>query len=170
MDSIQKHTRHNTPSVVCQYETLVIVAVESWHLAAAWPEASRCTCSEGSHKGQECAGGKAQGMVLGLFDLGQRRLGGENRENKVRLFPVVSNIKTMGSGIKLEQKRLRLTIGKHFCAVRVPEHWHCLTRNCEISCLEIFRSCLHIVLGTLLWVSLLGTGLGQKPHPTPTIL
>lgn len=66
MDSIQKHTWHNMPSVVCQYETSVVVAVESWHVAAAWPEARRCTCFEGSHKGQESAGGKAQSMVLNV--------------------------------------------------------------------------------------------------------
>ena len=56
--------------------------------------------------------------------------------------------RTRGNVHKLEQKRFPLNIRKHFCAVQVSEHWCRLPRVCEVFSLDV-------VLGTLLWGSLL---------------
>lgn len=55
---------------------------------------------------------------------------------------------------------------KHLFTVQVSEHWHMLTRVVVISpSMEIFKIHLNVVLGNLLWVSLLEQGLDQMdPH------
>lgn len=46
-----------------------------------------------------------------------------------------------------------LNTRKHFSAVWVTEHWHSLPRGHGVASLK--KSCLHVGLGTLLWVALL---------------
>lgn len=65
---------------------------------------------------------------------------------------------TRGNGHKLKCKVFCLSIGKHFVAMQVTEHWHRLCREavkCLETFLEIFKTCLGTALGTLVWVSLL---------------
>lgn len=50
----------------------------------------------------------------------------------------------------LEHKKFPLNTKQHFCAVRVTEHWHRLTRSPS---LETFISHLDMGLGILLWVA-----------------
>ena len=61
---------------------------------------------------------------------------------------------------------------KNFFTLRVTEPWPRLPR--ESPSLEIFQTRLDAVLCSLLWVTLLGQGVGLgDPHralPTPTIL
>ena len=52
------------------------------------------------------------------------------------------------------------------CAV--TEHWHRLPRSCGVSSLGIFQCLLDMALGTLLWVSQLEQGLGQKDPEHPS--
>ena len=64
---------------------------------------------------------------------------------------------------------------KNFCPRRVPELWPRLPREAgESPSLEIFQPRLAAVLCPLLWVTLLGQGVGLgDPHgslPTPTML
>ena len=63
----------------------------------------------------------------------------------------------------------------HFFTLRVTEPWPRLPREAvEFSSLERFQTCLDAVLCSLLWVTLLGQGVGlgdpQRSLPTPTIL
>ena len=71
---------------------------------------------------------------LVLFSLRKRKLRtnpisaynylkGGCKEDGVRLFSVVHSARTRGSGYKMEHKRLHLNTRKHFCAVKVIEHW-----------------------------------------------
>ena len=68
------------------------------------------------------------------------------------------------------------TKGKVRSCPREPtEHWNRLPREAvESSSLEIFQTRLDAVLCSLLWVTLLGQGVGlgdpQRALPTPTIL
>ena len=64
---------------------------------------------------------------------------------------------------------------KNFFPLRVTEPWHRLPRGAvESPSLEIFQTCLDAVLCSLLWVTLLGQGVGlgdlQRSLPNPTIL
>lgn len=88
-------------------------------------------------------------------------LKGRCEEDGVRLFSVVLSAKTRGSGHKLEHQVFLLNIKKHFCTVQVTDHWHRVPREIVVSFLEIMRSCLDMVLDTLLWVSAFEQGLGQ---------
>jgi len=88
---------------------------------------------------------------------------------------VVSSDRTRGNGHKLKQRKLQLKMRKNFFPLRVTEHWHRLPREAvESPSLEIFKPCLDTVLCSLLWVTLLGQGVGlsdpQRSLPTPTIL
>ena len=64
---------------------------------------------------------------------------------------------------------------KNFFPLRVTEPWNRLPREAvESPSLEIFQTHLDKVLCNLLWVTLLGQGVGlgdpQKSLPTPTTL
>lgn len=54
----------------------------------------------------------------------------------------------------------------------IAKHWHRLPRGCEVSSSEMFRSCLDMGLGPLLWVSLLEQWVSPGPRgpcqPQPT--
>ena len=120
-----------------------------------------------------------QGRELGLFSLEKRRLRGDLRnaykylqggcqEDGARLFPVVPSDRTRGNGHKLKHR-------KNFFPLRVMEHWNRLPRGAvESPSLEIFQTYLDAVLCSLLWVTLLGQGVGlgdpQRSLPTPAML
>ena len=64
---------------------------------------------------------------------------------------------------------------KNFFALRVMEPWPRLPREAVESPLEIFQPRLDAVLCSLLWVTLLGQGVGlgddpQRSLPAPNIL
>ena len=80
-----------------------------------------------------------------------------------------------GNGHELKQRKLQLKMRKNFFPLRVMEPWPRLPREAvESPSLEIFQTCLDEVLYSLLWVTLLGQGVGlgdpQRSLPTLTIL
>jgi len=63
------------------------------------------------------------------------------------------------TGTNQKQRRFLLSIRKHFVIARVTEHWHSLPRKVvEFSSLEVFKSCLDMVLGNWLLAALLEHG------------
>jgi len=116
-------------------------------------------------------------MCLFFGDLinAYKYLQGAGQEDGARLFPVVPSDRTRGNGHKLEQRKLQLNVRKNFFPLRVTEPWPRLPRGAvESPSLEIFKTCLDKVLCSLLWVTLLGQGVGlgdpQRSLPTPNIL
>jgi len=102
-------------------------------------------------------------------------LQGGCQEDGARLFPVVPSDRTRGNGHKLKQKKLQLNPRKNFFPLRVTEPWPRLPREAvECPSLEIFQPRLDTVLCSLLWVTLLGQGVGlgdpQRALPTLNIL
>ena len=88
---------------------------------------------------------------------------------------MVPSDRTRGHGHKLKHRKVHLNIRKHFFTVRVTEQWHRLPREIVDSpSLEIFKSCLDMVLGNWFYVALLSSGVGpedlQRSLPTSTIL
>lgn len=57
-----------------------------------------------------------------LFNVYKHPKGG-CKEDGARVFSVVHSARIRGSEHKLEHERFPLDIRKHFCAVRVTEHW-----------------------------------------------
>jgi len=123
---------------------------------------------------------------LGLLSLEKTRLRGDLRnaskylqggcqEDGVRLYSVVPSDRTRGNGHKVEQRKFCLNMRKNFFTLRVTEPWNRLPREAmESPSLEILKPHLDAVLCSLLWVTLLGQGVGlgdpQWSLPTPTIL
>jgi len=69
------------------------------------------------------------------------------KEDGARLFSVV----TRDNGHELKHRRFHLNISKHFFTMRVTKHWHMLPRDIvESPSSETFKSCLGVVLGSLL--------------------
>ena len=90
------------------------------------------------------------------------------QENGARLCSVVPSDRTRGNGHKLKQRKMR----KNFFPLRVTEPWPRLPREgVESSSLEIFQPRLDTVLCPLLWVTLLGqgVGLGDPQRSLPTL-
>lgn len=96
-------------------------------------------------------------------------LKGGYKEEGARLFSVIPSARTRDSGHKMGRRRFCVTIRKHFCALQVTLV-QISKRGCGISFLEISKSCLNVVLGTLLWVSLLEQGVGQMDPDVPSDL
>ena len=83
--------------------------------------------------------------------------------------------RTRGNRHKLKQRKLQLNVRKNFFPLRVTEPWPRLPREAvESPSLEIFQPRLAAVLCSLLWVTLLGQGVGlgdpQRSLPTPAML
>ncbi|KAK4811160.1 hypothetical protein QYF61_019791 [Mycteria americana] len=90
---------------------------------------------------------------LGLFSLEKRRLRGIlSMEGAKRwIQALVPSDRTRGNGHKRKHRMFCLNIRKHFFTVRVTEHWNRLPRKAmESPSLEIFKSCLDMVLGNRL--------------------
>ena len=88
-------------------------------------------------------------------------LQGGGQEDGPRLCSVVPSDRTRGNGHKLKQRKLQLNPRKNFFPLRVTEPWPRLPREDVASpSLEIFKSPLAAVLCSLLWVTLLGQGVG----------
>ena len=120
-----------------------------------------------------------------MFSLEKRRLRGDLRnankslpggcqEDGARLFPVVPSDRTRGNGHKLKARKFQLKTRKNFFPLRLTEPWPRLPRGAvESPSLEIFQTRLDKVLCSLLWVTLLGQGVGlgdpQRSLPTPNI-
>ena len=88
---------------------------------------------------------------------------------------MVPSDRTRGNGHKLKQRKLQLNRRKNFFPLRVTEPWPRLPRGAgESPSLEIFQPRLAAVLCSLLWVTLLGQGVGlgdpQRALPTPAML
>jgi len=88
---------------------------------------------------------------------------------------VVPSDRTRANGHKLKQRKFQLNTRKNFFPLRVTEPWPSLPREVvESPSLEIFKTHLAAVLCSLLWVTLLGHGVGlgdpQRSLPTPTML
>lgn len=94
--------------------------------------------------------GEAQENLLHVY----KYLKGRHKEEGARLFfffLVVASARTRDNGHKVEYRRFHLNTRKHFCAMQVMEHWHSLPRYIVQSpSLDIFKSCLNVVLGNLL--------------------
>ena len=83
--------------------------------------------------------------------------------------------RTRDNGHKLKQRKFQQNPRKNFFLLRVTELWPRLPREAvESPSLEIFQPRLDKVLYSLLWVTLLGQGVGlgdpQKALPTPAML
>lgn len=80
--------------------------------------------------------------------------------------------RTGGSGCKLECRKFHLNIKEHFFTVQVTKQCHRLPREIvEYSSLEIFRSHLDMVVGSLLEVSVLEQGICWRwPFEIPSNL
>ena len=88
-------------------------------------------------------------------------LKGGCQEDGAKLFPVVPSDRTRSNGHKLKQRKLQLNMRKNFFPLRVTEPWPRLPREAvESPSLEIFQPRLDVVLCSLLWVTLLGQGVG----------
>jgi len=98
---------------------------------------------------------------------------GNHHEVRQRMLPTPPGL-LQASGHKRKQRKLQLNMRKNF-TLRVTEPWPRLPRGAvESPSLEIFQTHLDTVLCSLLWVTLLGQGVGlgdpQRSLPTPTIL
>jgi len=61
---------------------------------------------------------------------------------------VVPSDRTRGNGRKLKHRKFLLNTRKHFCTVRMTQHWHRFSREIvEYLSLEILKSHLETVLG-----------------------
>jgi len=86
---------------------------------------------------------------------------------------VVPSDRTRGNGHKLKQRKFQLDTRKNFFPLRAMEPWPRLPRGAvESPSLEIFQTHLD-GLCSLLWVTLLGQGVGlgdpERSLPTPNI-
>ena len=88
---------------------------------------------------------------------------------------MVHSDRTRGNGHKLKQRKLQLNMRKNFFPLKVTEPWPRLPREAvESPSLEIFQTRLDAVLCSLLWVTVVGQGVGlgdpQRSLPSPTVL
>ena len=88
---------------------------------------------------------------LGLFSLEKRRLRGISSVCKEDTGQALPGDRIRGNGHNLKHRGFPLNSRKRFVTVRVTKHWHILPRKVVDSpFLETFRSCLDMVLGSLL--------------------
>jgi len=113
--------------------------------------------------------------VYKYLNMAYKYLKGGGQEDGAKLFSVVPSDRTRGNGHKLKQRKFQLNMRKNFVPLSVTEPWPRLPREAvESPSLEIFKPHLDAVLCSLLWVTLLGQGVGlgdpQRSLPTPAML
>jgi len=67
---------------------------------------------------------------------------------------LVVSSETRGKGHILKYRKFHWNTRKNFFTVKVVKQWHRLLRDCGVPSLEVLKSCLDMVLGNLLWVTL----------------
>ena len=87
---------------------------------------------------------------------------------------MVPSDRIRGNGHKLKHRKFHLNMRKNFFPLRVMEPWPMLPREAvESPSLEILKTHLDVVLCSLLWVTLLGQGVGlgdpQRSLPAPAM-
>lgn len=88
------------------------------------------------------------------------------KQERTRLFSVVSVDRTRAMGTNWNTGDSFWTSGNMFSTVRMTKNWHKLTRELvESLSSEMLKSCLDVVLGIWLWVTLL-----EQEHWTKWLL
>lgn len=99
---------------------------------------------------------KAQGNLIQVYKYLKRGCK-ENKNSSFQWCPVTL---PMAMGTKMKHRRLCQNIRKHLFTVSVTKHWHRLPSGVVVSpSLEIFRTCLDMVIGGYAWEG----GLGHIP-------
>lgn len=84
---------------------------------------------------------------------------GECKMDGARLFSVMHSVRTKGDGHKLKHRMFSPNIRKQFFTMRVLEQWQKLSRELmESLSYVMFKSHVDLVLGNLLYVTLLEHG------------
>lgn len=106
----------------------------------------------------QAAAEKAQGDIMHVY----KHLVVGNEDERVRLLSIAIG-RTRGNGRKLKHMKFLLNSNKHLFTVRVDKHWKRLPREfVESAFMEILKTKVDMVLGNLVWLTLLEQGGGTR--------